>query len=260
MTSWNSYSSKRPQPQQPKDEQPKDNTPLKLSISTDATEDFKINLPMFEKYLPTKERIRIKEIACKHLVAMNGATRYMDMKAEESWHPFEWPKELTDPQDIYEINFRPMQYLLNLIGKYNMDPRKVRILCWGCGPAIIDYHLDKLGFNMTSHDNWSQLGKPQVINWLKDIEDTEGYKHTINFVDDVELLCDMDFDILYDTGNRMDIERVVQNPNVKLIFTWLPEDRMGGTNITYLKENFTRKNFNGIVAFFNNDHFKGRIS
>jgi len=34
---------------------------------------------------------------------------------------------------------------------------------------------------------------------------------------------------------------------------------MGGTNITYLKENFTRKNFNGIIAFFNNNHFKGRI-
>ena len=187
-----------------------------------------------------------------HIAPATGASRYLT----DMIHPdLGYPKELTDLRDIYELNFIPMQYLLNLITKYNIHPTTVNILMWGCGPCVVDYYLDKLGFNITSYDNWSQIGKESVTNFLKSFEDNEGYKHGINFVDDVETLSTMDFDVLYDTGNFMDIGVIIKNPTVKIIFTWQPDERMGASNIEYLNTNFTRHGLPGCIIFLNNSHF-----
>ena len=222
-------------------------------LPVDIENDFILNVKMFEKYIPLKLRTKTKEILD---ISLNLCTLnpyyFKNMGFYLSEHIFNTVSlTLRSPRDIYELNFISIQYLLNLVDKYNINPKKINILIWGCGTCVVDYYLDKIGFKITSYDNWSQIKKNIVVDFLNKLDN-----NNINLVNKLEDLYNMNFDILFDTGNYMNNKKIIQNPNVKIIFTWCVErlDHKSNTkdNLIYLENNFTRINLPTITVFIRN--------
>jgi hypothetical protein len=149
------------------------------------------------------------------------------------------PKELLNMMEIYEINFIPLQFLFTLISEDNIKPNSFTILIWGCGLCVVDYYLDKLGFNIISHDNWSQLPQKITNKFLSRID------NNIKLVNNIEELYKIDYNIIIDTGNWLHPE-ILRKSSVKFIFTWcvsrLDDKNIDNKtpNLDYLMEHFYR--------------------
>lgn len=223
-------------------------------IPVDVINDFTLNKHVFSKYIPDDLRKKVykihKTVLDKESKTHCAATRYVDSIYQPEYVIKDIPKDLLKIRDIYEINFIGIQYLLNLIDKYKYNPNDINILVWGCGTCIVDYYLNLLGYNITSHDNWSQLKKSTCLNVLKSLDDNLSFKNSINIEDDVNKLENKKFDIILDTGNSFTNKNIIKNKDLKILFTWAIDrldtanETWGGQsnsnneNIRYLQNNF----------------------
>jgi hypothetical protein len=215
-----------------------------------------LNPDMFDKFIPEELRTKILKIINGILSKYrneyhSGATRFLTNRL----HPGgikNIPPSILDIQEIYEINFVPLQFLFNLLSLNNIDPASLTILVWGCGFCAVDYYLDRLGFNIISYDNWSQLPKNIPHEFLLKVD------NNIKLVDNVEELYDMTYDIIIDTGNFMSDPKILRNQRLKYIFTWMvgrldkESDQDTTPNLNYLMENFQRINMPLNTIFIKN--------
>ena len=228
-------------------------------LPVDVNNDFVLDLNMYEKYIPFLLKTNIKKELDNTFKKYENNKNFEDI----NFHYFQnmgfyqpkniyetIPLQLRLSKDIYEINFIPIQYLLNLVEKYNYNPKKINVLIWGCGCCVIDYYLDKIGYNITSYDNWSQIDKVIVTDFLSTLGD-----NNIFIPDNLELFENKNFDVLIDTGNFMNNKKIIQNPNVKIIFTWAVErldwESNTNDNLEYLQNYFIRLNLPTSTIFIN---------
>lgn len=225
----------------------------------DLKEDFKFDTSTFEKYLPVSLRTEISQLTFDKINENNNkkhihATRHLNGRYQPYQVIKDIPQDIMDIKEIYELNFLGLQYLFNLVEKYNVNPKSISVLVWGCGLCTIDYYLDKIGFNVLSYDNWSQIERSITEDILKSTD------NNINLVDKVSDLYDEKFQVIIDTGNFMTDRKIIGNPNIKIIFTWavkrLDEGLEGTPNLDYLMDNFTRIDFPSGIIFVKNDHIK----
>jgi len=222
-------------------------------IPVDMLNDFTLNEDVFRKYIPPNLRRQVYEIQKNVLIKCSKhhpATRYTTEIVQPKNVIKDIPIDLLKIRDIYEINFISMQYLLNLIDKYNYNPNKLSILVWGCGTCIVDYYLNMLGYNITSHDNWSQLSKETALNVLNNLDSELDFNNTIKIEDDCNKLEKNNFDIIIDTGNSLTNQNIIMNKNLKILFTWAIDrldtanetwggkSNSGSVNLKYLQNNF----------------------
>ena len=214
-----------------------------------AMEDFTLNENLFEKYIPQKQREKVLNLLLNDIkCGSDPATRHLTTIYQPEHVIKNIPKILLKMRDIYELNLIGVQYLLNLIDKYNYNPKDVNVLIWGCGNCVVDYYLNKLGYNVTSHDNWSQLPKTTTLKVIDLLDNTFEFKNSIKIEDNVKELEKNDFDIILDTGNYLTNQKIVMNKNLKILFTWEINrlDKAGhwgghsnnnSENLDYLKQN-----------------------
>ena len=221
-------------------------------IHVDVINDFTLKVDIFKKYIPDDLRKKVYEIQKNILQKCrnhHGATRYTTEIFQPKYVIKDIPKDLLKIRDIYEINLIGIQYLLNLIEKYNYNPNQINILVWGCGTCIVDYYLNMLGYNITSHDNWSQLQKKTTLDILSELDNKLDFHNTIKIQDNINELENKNFDIILDTGNYLTNQNIIKNKNLKILFTWAIDrlDKSGAwggqsndnnENITYLQNNF----------------------
>tara|TARA_A100001015_G_scaffold13634_1_gene15901 strand:+ start:96 stop:821 length:726 start_codon:yes stop_codon:yes gene_type:complete len=221
-------------------------------IPINVITDFTLNEDIFKKYIPDNLRKKVYEIQ-KYVLQKSfnhyPATRYTTEIFQPKDVIKDIPKDLLKIRDIYEINFIGIQYLLNLIEKYNYNPNQINILVCGCGTCIVDYYLNRLGYNITSHDNWSQLQKNTALDILSELDNKLDFHNTIKIQDNINELENKNFDFILDTGNYLTNQNIIKNKNLKILFTWAINrlDKSGAwggqsndnnENITYLQNNF----------------------
>lgn len=210
-------------------------------------EDFNFDINLFEKYIPQKKRIEHLDIYCKLLDKYNINKAYWRTRRAQSKEIIESiPLQLRSINDIYELNFIGIQFFINL--KEKTDISNFKVLIWGCGIPLVDGYLSDLGYNIVSYDNWSQINKEVAEDYLKLINNKN-----IKLIENYNQIFDFDFDFILDTGNYIDDEKILKNPNLKILFTWSIE-RLGDKNINYLKKNFVKKNFKTCIVFIKNNY------
>lgn len=211
----------------------------------------KFDVNIFEKYIPTIMRLNMLNNLKQYLKTYSdhhAASRHLESIYQPINVTKNIPNELLNIRDIYEINLIPIQFLLNMIEINKIQPSKTNILIWGCGLCTVDYYLDRLGFNITSHDNWSQLPKKITINFLNK------YENNINIIDNVSVLEKMDFSIIIDTGNYLTNRNIIQNSKLKILFTWCVDRldyNMSKDNLNYLNINFYKIELPSSIIFIN---------